>query len=65
MKNIVVNLWKLVDGKKTHLLSIGAIVLASLLQFDVIDQHTYETILALLAPLGVMTLRAALKKTTN
>ena len=65
MADKIKNIWKRFDSKKTYILSVAALVLAALLQFNMIDQATYENILKLLAPLGFIALRAGVKKSTN
>lgn len=50
------------SGKKTYLLSAGALILAGLLQFGVITEEAYRQIVIILAPLGFVTLRAAVNK---
>ncbi len=49
------------SGKKTYLVSGAALMLAGLYQFNIIDKETHDMLLGLLAPLGVMALRVALK----
>ncbi len=54
--------FEFLKGKKTYIISGVAVVLAGLCQFDVISQDQYQMILSFLAPVGVFTLRAGLKK---
>ncbi|MDQ5884038.1 MAG: hypothetical protein QG556_375 [Pseudomonadota bacterium] len=50
------------SGKKTYIVGAVAVLLAGLTQFDVITNDQYTAIITFLAPLGVFTLRAGLKK---
>lgn len=52
-------------GKKTYILSALSLVLAALLQFGVIEQESYTTVMTLLTPLGLATLRAAVVSTDS
>lgn len=53
---------EMLKGKKTYIASSIGLILAGLLQFDILTGEQYMTIMALLAPVFPITLRAALKK---
>ncbi len=55
-------IFQFLKGKKTYIVSGIAVVLASLVQFDVITSDQYQVLITFLAPIGVFTLRAGVKK---
>ena len=53
---------RFLDGKKTYIVSALSLVLAGLSVFGVLNQDQYEQLIAFLAPLGFIALRAGVKK---
>ena len=52
-------------GKKTYFVAAAMGVLAAAFHLKWIDQHTYETLLGLLASAGLMALRAGVAKVND